>query len=133
MPNKSEDLPWLELNFFASLSSINLLTGRKADLHIEFYTMKEFDAQQFLNTPFSKLGSVELQALWWDGHENWPKAHDLVDGPNTNSAARIHAYLHRKEGDQWNADYWYRRAGETKPDLSLEEEWVLLCRRFSGD
>ena len=27
----------------------------------------------------------------------------------------VHAYLHRKEGEQWNADYWYRLAGRTLP------------------
>jgi hypothetical protein len=46
------------------------------------------------------------------------------------SAARIHAYLHRKEGDQWNADYWYKRVGEKRPNLTLEEEWNELVRRF---
>jgi len=23
----------------------------------------------------------------------------------------VHAYLHRKEGVEWNAEYWYSRAG----------------------
>ena len=34
----------------------------------------------------------------------------------------IHAYLHRKEGDKWNAGYWYRRANREYPKISLEEE-----------
>ena len=28
------------------------------------------------------------------------------------TAAWVHAYLHRKEGDLSNAGYWYRRAGK---------------------
>jgi len=40
----------------------------------------------------------------------------------------VHAYLHRKEGDQANAEYWYRRCGSGPCLLSLEEEWDLLAR-----
>lgn len=28
------------------------------------------------------------------------------------------AYLHRKEGDVGNSDYWYRRAGQVRPVVS---------------
>jgi len=38
----------------------------------------------------------------------------------------IHAYLHRKEGDKWNAGYWYNRAGKPFPDFSFEEELKVL-------
>lgn len=75
--------------------------------------------------------SIELHALWLDGKGLWEKAHDLIDQLPGKSAARVHAYLHRKEGDQWNADYWYRRAGESKPNLTLDQEWEELVRRFS--
>ncbi|WP_057935744.1 hypothetical protein [Algoriphagus resistens] len=70
-----------------------------------------------------------LKALWFDGNGDWEKAHNQVDELGGQAAARIHAYLHRKEGDQWNADYWYRRAGETRPDLTLEEEWEMLLSK----
>jgi hypothetical protein len=75
-------------------------------------------------------GQAELLALWYDGHGDWEKSHDQVDQLPGKSAARIHAYLHRKEGDQWNADYWYGRAGEKRPEISLDEEWELLVKRF---
>jgi hypothetical protein len=39
------------------------------------------------------------------------------------TASWIHAYLHRKEGDNGNARYWYNRAGKEMPQVSLEEEW----------
>ena len=42
-----------------------------------------------------------LRALWYDGNGDWEKAHDEVDSLDGKPAARIHAYLHRKEGDQW--------------------------------
>ena len=43
---------------------------------------------------------------------------------------QLHAYLHRKEGDRFNANYWYRRCGENMPKISLEEEWEILVERF---
>jgi hypothetical protein len=38
----------------------------------------------------------------------------------------VHAYLHRKEGDLSNADYWYRRAGKRHPAVTLEQEWAEI-------
>jgi hypothetical protein len=35
----------------------------------------------------------------------------------------VHAYLHRREGDAWNADYWYAHANRKRPAVSLEAEW----------
>lgn len=74
--------------------------------------------------------SPMLKALWYDGNGDWKTAHDQVDSLDGRPAARIHAYLHRKEGDEWNADYWYRRAGEDKPNWSVEQEWEELLLRY---
>jgi hypothetical protein len=82
------------------------------------------------NDPKAYQGKPELLALWYDGHGDWEKSHDQVDQLSGKSAARIHAYLHRKEGDQWNADYWYKRAGDKRPDITLEEEWIFLVQQF---
>ena len=41
-------------------------------------------------------------------------------------AYRIHAYLHRVEGDLSNAGYWYRRAGVEAFTGSEEEELKAL-------
>ena len=43
---------------------------------------------------------------------------------------RVHAYLHRKEGDQSNAGYWYNRCGATPSTLTLSAEWEALVRAF---
>lgn len=44
-----------------------------------------------------------------------------------------HALCHRIEGDEWNAGYWYRRAGRPVAAGSFAEEWVgmraALARR----
>jgi len=64
----------------------------------------------------------ELRALWFDAKNDWHSAHDIVDGMTGEIAKWIHAYLHRKEGDEWNAGYWYRQAGKSFPKIGLEEE-----------
>jgi hypothetical protein len=74
------------------------------------------------NNPPNNLSDY-LKALWYDGKGNWQKAHELIQDIEDKSAAWIHAYLHRKEGDIWNADYWYNRAGQKRPSVSLQEEW----------
>lgn len=67
--------------------------------------------------------SVYLKALWYEAKGDWEKAHDLIQDVKDEKAAWIHAYLHRKEGDIGNADYWYRLAGKKRFAGSLENEW----------
>lgn len=67
--------------------------------------------------------SVYLKALWHDAKGDWDNAHKLIQDVEDQTASWIHAYLHRKEGDIGNADYWYRRAGKNRSSLSLEKEW----------
>lgn len=74
--------------------------------------------------------SVQLRSLWYDGQGDWQKAHNEVDQLGDRHSAWVHAYLHRKEGDVWNADYWYNKAGKVRPKVSLEEEWEMLVSWF---
>ena len=72
-----------------------------------------------------------LQALWYDAQDEWGTAHEIVQNMDDVMAARIHAYLHRKEGDNWNSNYWHRRAGTVFPEgMSLEDEWDMLVREL---
>lgn len=63
-----------------------------------------------------------LKALWYDAKGDWHTAHEFVDQSNAPMAKWTHAYLHRKEGDEWNAGYWYRQARKPFPKTSLQEE-----------
>ena len=72
--------------------------------------------------------SVYLLAMWHDGQGNWNKAHSMIDKLEDGTACWVHAYLHRKEGDNWNAAYWYRKAGKKSPDVSLQQEWETIVQ-----
>lgn len=64
-----------------------------------------------------------LEALWWDGHGDWARSHSIAQDVKGSDAALVHAYLHRKEGDEWNAAYWYRQARRPVSNDPLEDEW----------
>ncbi len=74
-----------------------------------------------LSKPPSKWPLV-LQSLWWDAKGNWHTSHDIAQDIHNSIGCWIHAYLHRKEGDDWNARYWYRQAGRPFPESTLAEE-----------
>jgi hypothetical protein len=87
--------------------------------------------KESLNKPFpNKDLSVILKSLWYDGKGDWDAAHAQVDHLSDNNSAWVHAYLHRKEGDIWNADYWYTKAKKVRPSISLEKEWESLVEHF---
>ncbi len=75
--------------------------------------------------------SVLMEALWYDAKGDWEAAHNIAQSKEgTRSYDRLHAYLHRVEGDTWNAGYWYRRAGSEVFKGSLNEEWAHLTHKF---
>jgi len=92
-------------------------------------TLEDFKNSLKENQPPKGL-NIQLESLWYDGKGNWEHAHDLVNDLMDKDSAYVHAYLHRKEGDQWNASYWYRNANKPKPSCSLEEEWETLVEYF---
>ncbi|MEP2532022.1 hypothetical protein [Shimia sp.] len=38
----------------------------------------------------------------------------------------VHALVHRIEGDDANADYWYQLVGKPRHPGSIEEEWHIV-------
>jgi hypothetical protein len=107
------------------------LWGNKAIQFLFVLTMKTLaDFKITLNAAApDNSWTAPLKSLWHDAKGDWHKAHAQVDHLDDPDAARVHAYLHRKEGDLSNAGYWYRKAGQSRPIVSLEEEWeeLVLC------
>ena len=72
--------------------------------------------------------SVYLRALWYDGKGDWDQSHEVIQDVPDRTASWIHAYLHRKEGDAFNARYWYNKAGKPVPEQSLQQEWEAIVK-----
>ena len=92
----------------------------------ESMTYSDFEKSLNESTPPTSM-PILLRALWHDAKGDWEAAHNIAQSKEgTQAYDRLHAYLHRVEGDNWNAKYWYRRAGATMPKESLKEEWRSL-------
>jgi len=92
--------------------------------------MKPIDYNRFLETLHNEMPEREwpngLQALWYDAKGDWEASHDIAQEMYNKLGSWIHAYLHRKEGDQYNAGYWYRKANRPFPQVPLEAELQQL-------
>ncbi|WP_022947217.1 hypothetical protein [Methylohalobius crimeensis] len=64
---------------------------------------------------------------------DWDTAHKMVQPHSDKQSCLIHGYLHRVEGDLSNARYWYRRAGDTMPDNTLDAELNRLYTLIRED
>lgn len=69
-----------------------------------------------------------LAGLWWDAKGDWKRAHESAQQDECADGSWVHAYLHRKEGDEANAAYWYRHAGKSVCRDPLDAEWMSIVR-----
>ena len=89
------------------------------------------DAAALRKSPTPPEGKgAALTALWHLARGEWDKAHALVQEEESAAAAWVHAHLHRVEGDEDNAGYWYRRAGKPHAKTSIEDEWDEIANTF---
>ena len=88
---------------------------------------EEFQKSLSASSPPGNLSGY-LQSLWYDAKGDWNRSHEIIQNIESTTAAWIHAYLHRKEGDMGNADYWYRRADKKRPGAGLNEEWEAIVK-----
>lgn len=72
-------------------------------------------------------------ALKHINNNQWHQAHELVQSYPDELSALTHGYLHWQEGDLSNADYWYHRAGQVRPNTSMEQELVRITRLINDD
>ncbi|MDQ8187955.1 hypothetical protein [Pelagicoccus sp. SDUM812002] len=74
-----------------------------------------------------------LSALWWDAKGDWNQAHEHAQDAGNREGDWVHAYLHRKEGDEGNAGYWYSRASQPFFEGSLADEWRHIAGTLLGE
>ena len=67
-----------------------------------------------------------LKSMWLDARGDWESSHNIAQDMHSKLGSWLHAYLHRKEGDRFNAGYWYRLAEKSFPKNTLEEELVEI-------
>ncbi len=72
------------------------------------------------------MAALHEKALSLAEQGNWDGAHELVQDLNDELSCLIHGYLHRVEGDDFNARYWYQQAGQSVPANSLSDELARL-------
>ncbi|MCE7059120.1 hypothetical protein [Dyadobacter sp. CY343] len=89
--------------------------------------------QESLSLKIPPAGLPELiKALWYDAKGDWEAAHNIAQSAEgTRNYDRLHAYLHRVEGDTWNAGYWYKRAGSEVFNGSFDDERAYLFNFYS--
>jgi hypothetical protein len=76
-------------------------------------------------TPPSGL-SRALEALWHERRGDWNRAHEIAQEIPGPEGAWVHAYLHRREGDESNAAYWYNQAAKPIARGGLDDEWRAI-------
>jgi len=92
-------------------------------------TLTEFRASLSASEPPAGL-TPALVGLWWDAKGDWKRAHESAQQDEGPEGSWVHAYLHRKEGDQDNAAYWYSRAGKPVCGEVLDEEWLSILKHL---
>jgi len=94
-------------------------------------TLDEFRKSLTATEPPAGL-TLALAGLWWDAKGDWTRAHESAQQDEGKDGSWVHAYLHRKEGDQGNAAYWYARAGKPVCRESLDAEWLSIAKDLLG-
>jgi hypothetical protein len=108
--------------------------GEQTSCHwVTEYTMTVDDFHKSLTATEPPGGlTFALAGLWWDARGDWTRAHESAQQDEGTEGSWVHAYLHRKEGDQGNAAYWYNRAGKPVCGEPLHVEWLGIVNALLG-
>ncbi|MBC7829917.1 MAG: hypothetical protein H7122_19380 [Chitinophagaceae bacterium] len=90
---------------------------------------EEFKTSLSLQRPPENI-SAYLKALWFAGKDDWESSHHTAQDIHDKSGSWIHAYLHREEGDTFNANYWYNKAARRMPGYSVQQEWEEIVKEL---
>ena len=87
-------------------------------------TAAELAASAKRDTAPDESLSYEAKALWHAKKGNWEDAHNIAQEIHTPMGSWIHALLHLIEGDQGNANYWFRLAGKlSRKPADIDALW----------
>lgn len=94
-------------------------------------TLDELRKSLTATEPLASLKHA-LAGLWRDAKGDWKRAHEAAQQDEALDGPCDHGYLHRKEGDQSNAAYWYSRAGKPLCREPLDVEWLGIVKTLLG-
>lgn len=92
-------------------------------------TLQEFKSTLAYPKPPEGVSAL-LRAMWYEAKNDWEAAHNIAQEIMSEDGSWIHAYLHRKEGDNGNAAYWYRKARRPVPETGLDQEWEEIVKEL---
>ena len=79
---------------------------------------------------------AEVLAGLWLYVDDLDRSHTISQDIHTPTGSYWHAIMHRREGDFWNAKYWFRKVGN-HPVIGLvgydPSEFVDACERDRGE
>jgi len=128
-PNRIVKESKLPENRFVRMLDNGSSRERGTDRFVVGFKMTLDDFRQSLTATEPPTGlSHSLSGLWWDAKGDWVRAHESAQQDEGIEGSWVHAYLHRKEGDQSNAAYWYNRAGKPVCQEPLDAEWLSIVR-----
>jgi len=116
-----------------SLQNIHTVSAKSLSHYPEVSNMTLDDFHQSLTAtkPPAEF-TLALAGLWWEAKGDWARAHESAQQDERPEGSCVHAYLHRKEGDQDNAAYWYGRAGKPVGREPLDAEWISIATALLG-
>ena len=93
--------------------------------------MEEFRHSLTATDPPAGL-TLALAGLWWDAKAIGSGRTNPPSGTKVPRDRGCIPNLHRKEGDQGNATYWYNRAGKPVCRQPLDAEWLSIVKALLG-
>ncbi|SEN74382.1 hypothetical protein [Palleronia pelagia] len=78
------------------------------------------------------MAKLLIEALDKAEAGEWDAAHEIVQQYDGRGAAWLHAYLHKVEGDDSNARYWYRKADMQPFEGDRYEELYALRQELTS-
>ena len=106
------DFPQDKIQIFLDILEPSLATAMPALLHPSpslpllnqmNHLLKSLGTTEIINTYNTIRAALLILA------DDLSSAHDIVQSIHTPHAAAFHAIIHRREGDFWNSNYWWRR------------------------